>query len=469
MTRLFGQSRRALSFLSFNSHVMAFTFKKEVVSSRARILSIGMTEKKHIVVLGAGFGGLAFAKDFKHAGTRITIVDRQNHHLFQPLLYQVATGGLALPEIAEPVRAIFTKRADITVLMDSVETIDVEKKQVNLVSQTLDYDYLVVALGMVNSYFGNNGWAKHTIGLKTLSEARRIRTKVLHAFEQAEITENRKERERLMTVVVIGGGPTGVEMAGAMSELTKRVFEKDFRSIQPKQSRVILIEASDRVLPTYSGESSEKARLSLIKLGVELHLGCPVQSINAGVIEFEGGRIEAESIIWTAGVAANPLTKQLPVECDRRGRVMVAPDISLPGYEEVFVVGDIANLTDPKGQQVPGVSPAAMQMGKYVAKLIKREIDGKVGPRKPFTYKDKGAMATIGRSSAVAEIGKFKFSGFPAWFLWLAVHLVFLVGFRNRVAVLIQWTYAYLKFRPGARVFEKPDFPEPKPVEIEAS
>jgi NADH dehydrogenase len=416
-----------------------------------------MSKQKHIVVLGAGFGGLNFTQKLQHPDARITIVDRQNHHLFQPLLYQVATAGLALPEIAEPVRTIFAKRDDVHVLMDNAEAIDVKNKTVRLTQQTLHYDYLVVGLGMVNSYFGNNEWAKHTIGLKSLSEARRIRQRVLHAFERAEAIQDETERKRLMTVVVVGAGPTGVEMAGALSELTKRVFKKDFRSIRPEQSRIVLVEAVDRVLTMYSESSSAKAQASLKRMGVELHLGKPVEEISEGRITFGGETIEAESIIWTAGVEANPLVKDLPVEHNRKGQVPVAADCSIPGHPEVFAIGDIVDLTDPNGVRVPGVSPAAIQMGKYVAKIIRNELDGKSDPRPVFTYLDKGSMATIGRSSAVAEIGRLKFSGFPAWFLWLAVHLVFLIGFRNRLAVLIKWIYAYIIYRPGARVFEKPD------------
>jgi len=418
-----------------------------------------MASKKHIVILGAGFGGLTLAQKLKHPDATITIIDRQNHHLFQPLLYQVATGGLAMPEIAEPVRTIFAKRDDVRVLMDNVEAIDVKNKTVQLSHQTLKYDYLVVALGMVNSYFGNHDWAKHTIGLKTLNEARRIRQRVLYAFERAEAIQDEVERKRLMTVVVVGAGPTGVEMAGALGELTKRVFKTDFRSIKPEQSRIILVEAVDRVLTMYSESSSAKAQQSLERIGVELHLGKSVQDISEGRITFGDETIEAESIIWTAGVEANPLVKDLPVEFNRKGQVPVEPDCSIPGHPAVFAIGDIVDLTDPNGVRVPGVSPAAMQMGKHVAKIIKSELDGRSDQRPAFTYLDKGSMATIGRSSAVAEIGRLKFSGFPAWFLWLAVHLVFLIGFRNRLTVLIQWMYAYLKYRPGARVFEKPDDP----------
>jgi NADH dehydrogenase len=418
--------------------------------------------KKKIVVLGAGFGGLAFTRALKHKNAEITLIDRQNHHLFQPLLYQVATAGLSMPEIAEPVRSIFKDRQDVNVIMGDVASIDVENKQVALVdSDPVDYDYLVIGLGMVNAYFGHNEWAKHTIGLKSLDEARRIRRRILHAYERAEATSDHNERRRLMTSVVIGGGPTGVEMAGAISELTKRVFKKDFRSIQPEDSRVLLVEAAPRILGAYSEASSERATEDLKKLGVEILKNTAVKDVRDGVVELEGKTIEAESIIWTAGVEANPVLRSLPAEFDRRGRISVEQDTSLPGFPEVFVIGDVANINDAKGKPVPGVSPAAMQMGKHAAKIIRKELRElrriPVKDRKPFKYLDKGSMATIGRSKAVAEIAGLRFSGPFAWVLWLAVHLIFLVGFRNKAAVLLQWAYAYIGYKPGARVFDLPN------------
>ena len=421
---------------------------------------MAMTKKK-IVVLGAGFGGLAFTKALKHPNAEIVLIDRQNHHLFQPLLYQVATAGLAMPDIAEPVRSIFQKRRDVTVLMGDVQEIDVRKKRVSLAQHgPIDYDYLIIGLGMVNAYFGHDEWAQHSIGLKSLDEARSIRRRVLHAYERAEATDDADMRKKLMTSVVIGGGPTGVEMAGAISELTKRVFKKDFRSIRPEESRVVLVEAADRLLGTYSSPSSEKALEDLGALGVEVILQSPVKDVRDGEVELKDQTIHAESIIWTAGVQANPVLRELPTEFDRQGRISVEADTSLPGYPEVFVIGDVANLTDIAGKQVPGVSPAAMQMGKHAAKIIRKELKEKrstpAAERKPFKYLDKGTMATIGRSKAVAEVGGLKFSGLFAWVLWLAVHLIFLVGFRNKAAVLLQWAYAYVGYKPGARVFDLP-------------
>lgn len=421
--------------------------------------------KKKIVVLGAGFGGLAFTRALKHKNAEITLIDRQNHHLFQPLLYQVATAGLSMPDVAEPVRSIFQKRPDVNVIMGDVTSIDVHNKRVVLKdSDPVDYDYLVIGLGMVNAYFGHSQWSQHTIGLKSLDEARRIRRRILHAYERAEATKDLEERKRLMTSVVIGGGPTGVEMAGAISELTKRVFKKDFRSILPEDSRVILVEAAPRILGAYSESSSNKATEDLKKLGVEVLVGTAVKDVREGVVELNDRNIEAESIIWTAGVEANPVLRSLPAEFDRRGRISVEKDTSLPGFPEVFVIGDVANINDAKGKPVPGVSPAAMQMGKHAAKIVKKELKElrriPIAERKPFNYLDKGSMATIGRSKAVAEIAGLKFSGPFAWVLWLAVHLIFLVGFRNRAAVLLQWAYAYIGYRPGARVFDLPN-PEP--------
>jgi len=421
--------------------------------------------KQHIVVLGAGFGGLAFAKKLKAPDTEVTIVDQQNHHLFQPLLYQVATAGLALPDIAEPVRTIFSDQKHIRVLMERVTGIDCKEQKVCFGDRSLPYDKLVVGLGMVNDYFGNDEWAHHTIGMKSLREARKIRQLVLNSFEKAEACDDPEERSRLMTIVVIGGGPTGVEMAGALGELTKRAFKKDFRRIRPEESRIVLVEAGPRVLPGMSERSSDQAARDLRKLGVELYLNAPVKAIEHGIVRFPGHLIQSESIIWTAGVRANPVVDHLPGVKDRKGRVIVRSDLSIRGYSNIFVIGDIAAVKDKKGNDVPGVSPAAIQMGKHVAANLNRErkaeVRGKPSPaRKPFSYWDKGTMATVGRSSAVAEIGPLHFHGFPAWGLWLFVHLVFLIGFRNRLAVLLKWIYAYAMFRPGARVFEETAAPK---------
>ena len=412
-------------------------------------------ETKHIVVLGAGFGGLTFCQAFNHPQARVTLVDRQNHHLFQPLLYQVATAGLSAPEIAQPVRSILSDRPSVTVLLDTVVDFNLAEKKVFLEKNTLAYDYLVLALGGVTSYFGHPEWEQFAPGLKTIEDALRIRRRILLAFEKAENETDAAARDRLMTIVVVGGGPTGVELAGAFAELVRRVLRKDFRRIDPAQARVILIEAGPRVLAHLPPGLSASAQRQLEKLGVEVRVGVKVKTITQGRVEPENGRIiEAENIIWAAGVSASALTQKLRTELDHAGRVKVKPDLSLPGHPEVFAIGDMALVLDQDGKPVPGVSPAAMQMARKIARIIRDELDLGAGhaARPPFKYWDKGTMATIGRSAAVAKIGKLEFTGFLAWIAWLFVHLIFLIGFRNKLAVLLQWTYSYLAYKRGARI-----------------
>lgn len=415
-------------------------------------------ELPHIVVLGAGFGGLKFCQKFPSDLARVTIVDRQNHHLFQPLLYQVATAGLSAPDIAQPIRGILSSRKDVTVLMDEVQRIDPANRTAKLTTGTLTYDYLVLALGGITSYFGHPEWEAFAPGLKSLSDALRIRSRILLAFEKAETESDADERQRLMTIVVVGGGPTGVELAGAFAELARTVLHADFRRIDPRQARVILVEAGSRVLAHLSEKSSASARRQLEKLGVEVRTGCLVQDISSRRVKLPDEEIQAENILWTAGVSATPLTRQLGTELDRAGRVKVQPDLSVPGYPEVFAIGDLALVLDGSGRPVPGVSPAAMQMAVHAARLIEADIAHPETKTRPaFHYRDKGSMATIGRSAAVAEIGDWKLSGWPAWAAWLGVHLIFLIGFRNRLAVLMQWTYSYFTYRRGARIITRPD------------
>ena len=416
-----------------------------------------MPENKtsHVVVLGAGFGGLEFCKHFHRPNTRVTLVDRKNHHLFQPLLYQVATAGLSATEIAQPVRAIFSDRPDITVLLDTVVDFDLANKKVLLEENTLAYDYLVLALGSCTGYFGHPEWEQFAPGLKTLDDALRIRSRVLLAFEKAENQAEAAEREKLLSIVIVGGGPTGVELAGAFAELARTVLKRDFRHIDPSQARIILIEGAPNVLSFLPLDLQESATRQLEGLGVHVRAGTRVKDIRDGEVELQDGEIiRAGTILWTAGVSATPLTKKLGVELDKAGRVKVNPDCSLPGRPEVFAVGDMAILMQENGKQVPGVSPAAMQEGRHVAKIVEDAIDLGVsrGPRPPFKYWDKGTMATIGRSKAVAEVGKFKFSGLFAWLTWLFVHLIFLVGFRNKIVVLIQWMYSYFAYKRAARI-----------------
>ncbi len=408
----------------------------------------------HLVVLGAGFGGLTFCQQFHHPNARITVVDRHNHHLFQPLLYQVATAGLSPAEIAQPIRSILSERKDISVLLDEVVELNPDKREVMLRRQTLHYDYLIVALGSRTTYFGHPEWEQFAPGLKSIEDAVRIRREILLAFERAEEELDADERKRLLTMIVVGGGPTGVELAGAFAELARYVLRKDFRRIDPATARVVLIEASPCILSHLAPDSSAAAERQLRELGVEIRTNTKVQNISAGLVELTSGeQLRAATIIWAAGVGASPLTKNLGAEVDRAGRVKVLPDLSLPSHPEVFAIGDLATVLQENGKPVPGVSPAAMQMGKHVAHIIYEELESPTtATRPPFRYFDKGTMATIGRSAAVADIHGFKFDGWFAWLAWLFVHLIFLVGFRSKIAVLMQWAYSYFAYKRGARL-----------------
>jgi NADH dehydrogenase len=398
---------------------------------------------------------LTFCKHFHHPNARITLIDRTNHHLFQPLLYQVATCALSATDVAQPIRGILSQRPDITVLLDKATGFDLAQKKVFLEKSALDYDYLVLALGGHTGYFGHPEWEPFAPGLKTLDDARLLRSRILFAFEKAESETDPLEHDRLMTIVVVGGGPTGVELAGSFAELTRTVMNLDFRRIDPAQAHVLLLEGGPRILAHLPPDLSEKAKCQLIRLGVTVKTDAQVKSIREGVLELANGKIiQAGNIVWAAGVASSPLTKKLGCDLDRGGRVKVDPDLSLPGHPEVFAIGDLALVLQGDGKPVPGVSPAAMQMGKHVAKIIAAELrsGSSATLRPPFKYWDKGTMATIGRSAAVAQMGKFKLSGYPAWLAWLFVHLIFLIGFRNRTAVLFQWAYSYFSNRRSARI-----------------
>ena len=406
-------------------------------------------------MLGAGFGGLTFCKHFRHPAACVTVVDRTNHHLFQPLLYQVATCGLSAPEIAQPIRSILSNRSDITVLLDQAVDFDLARKTVFLEKNKLEYDYLVLATGGLTGYFGHPEWEPLAPGLKTLDDALRIRSRILLAFEQAENETAPAECDRLLTLVIVGGGPTGLELAGAFAELARTVLKRDFRRIDPTQARILLIEGAPRVLSNYPPDLSASAQRQLAALGVQVRTATPVKDIRAGEVELADGEIlHAGNIIWAAGVAATPLTQKLGAELDRAGRVKVNPDLSVPGHPEIFAIGDLALVMDKDGKPVPGICPAAMQMGRHVARVIENELNARANreARLPFKYWDKGTMATIGRSAAVAWIGRLKISGYPAWLAWLFVHLIFLIGFRNRLAVLLQWTYSYFAYKRGARI-----------------
>lgn len=411
-----------------------------------------------ITVLGGGFGGLAVCRALKRADAEVVLVDRQNHHVFQPLLYQVATAGLGATDIAQPVRSILSKQRNVKVHMAEVTAIDLAAKQVRVSEhdEAHDYDYLVIALGVETNYFGHDEWAKHAPGLKTLNDATRIRARILHAFEQAENTADETERKRLLTTVIIGAGPTGVEMAGALVELARFALRKDFHHINPADARVVLLEGGGRVLPAFCEEISQKAQCMLRDMGVEVHTEAQVNNIaNGPVVEFGDDRIEAANAIWAAGIRAPTFTGTLGVELDNSGRIIVGPDGSLPGYPEVFAIGDIACWTDANGILVPGLAQGATQAGRHVGRILAKEIsDGPLAPddRPKFRYYDKGIMATIGRSKAVVQTKHLRFGGFFAWVAWLVIHILFLVDLRSKLAVIVQWMFAYITFRPGARL-----------------
>lgn len=414
-----------------------------------------MAELPHIVVLGAGFGGLTFAQEFPAHLARITVVDKHNHHVFQPLLYQVATAGLAAPDIAQPIRAILRQKPNLEVILADVTGVDLAARKVQLADGELTYDFLVIALGGQTGYFGHDDWSAFAPGLKTLDDAHRLRRNMLLAYERAERATDPERRRELMTTVVVGGGPTGVELAGAFAELARTVLYRDFDHIDPRQARILLVEGGDRVLGTFPADLSARAQRQLEELGVEIRLSTRVTAIRTGEVEFGGTMLRAGNIVWAAGVTASPVAKGLGVELDRAGRIKVRPDLSMPGHPRVFAIGDIATLTDRNGVVVPGVAQGGIQGGQHAARLIARELRGASpdpAQRPAFAYHDKGNMATIGRSRAIAEIGKLHLSGYPAWLAWLALHLFFLLGLRNRLSVLLQWTYSYFSYKRGARI-----------------
>ncbi|PZO10368.1 MAG: FAD-dependent oxidoreductase [Lysobacteraceae bacterium] len=403
----------------------------------------------HVLVLGGGFGGLWATRALASAPVRITLVDRTNHHLFQPLLYQVATAGLSAPDIAAPLRHILRKQSNVTVRMDDALAIDLGARRVSLAQGNLDYDYLLVATGATHAYFGHDAWAEHAPGLKTLDDALAIRSRVLSAFEAAEREDDADARRRLLNFVVIGGGPTGVELAGTLAEIARHTLPREFRRADVRSARVHLVEAGPRVLAAMPPELSEKTRLQLLKLGVEVHTGKPVTAINADGVTMGDARIDSRTVLWAAGVAASPLGRQLGVPTDRAGRVPVAPDLSLPGHPEVFVIGDLASVQQD-GKPVPGVAPAAKQMGEHVAAVVRDRVRGIAA--KPFRYRDYGNLATIGRMAAVVHYGTLKLSGLLAWWFWLVAHLFFLIGFRNRIIVLVNWGWSYWTYQRHARI-----------------
>jgi NADH dehydrogenase len=415
---------------------------------------------KQVVVIGGGFGGLAATRALAREAVQVTLVDRRNHHLFQPLLYQVAMAGLSPAEIAVPIRSVLREQKNARVLLAEAIRVDTATRRVFLrEAPPVAYDFLVVATGALTSYFGHEDWRKVAPGLKDIEDAVEIRRRVLLAFEAAEREPDPQARRRHLTFVVIGGGPTGVELAGAIAELASYVLARDFRAINPENTRVILLEGGPRILNTFAPQLSARALRSLAGMGVEVRTGAQVTQIDEEGILLGGERILAGTVLWAAGVAAAPLPEALSVPMDRTGRALVERDCSLPGHPEIFCIGDAAAFL-PEGCKAPlsGVSAVAMQQGRFVARQIGRHIDGR--PVEQFVYRDKGSMATIGRSRAVAEIGKIRLSGFIAWLTWLLVHIYYLVDFRNRTIVIINWAWSYLTYRRGARLITGRDPPK---------
>jgi len=411
--------------------------------------------RPHIVIVGAGFGGLSAAHALAGADADVTVIDRRNYHLFQPLLYQVATAGLSPAQIAAPIRAILRRAPNVHVLLGKVNGVDVERRTVALDDRTIAYDYLVLATGARHSYFGHDEWESAAPGLKKIDDATAIRRRILTAFENAEAAESHEARRRFLTFVVIGGGPTGVEMAGAIAELARVALRHDFRNIDPREASIVLVEAGPRVLAAFPPVLSDAAHRALERLGVEVRLGTPVTRCDADGVTIGDDPLAAATIVWAAGVAASSAATWLGAEKDRVGRVMVGPDFSVPGHSEIFCIGDTAHAPDADGKPLPGLAPVAKQQGAYVARVLRARLAGKPPP-KSFRYRDFGTMATIGRRAAVADFGWLRLDGTLAWLLWGAVHVSFLIGFRNRLVVMLDWLWSYVTFQSGARLITGP-------------
>ena len=405
----------------------------------------------HVLIIGGGFVGLNAAKGLGGVGgIEVTLVDRTNHHLFQPLLYQVAMAGLSPADIAAPIRSMLSRYRNIRVLQGEVRSLDLGRKTAVADFGELVFDYLILACGARHSYFGHDEWEEHAPGLKNLEQATEIRRRVLSAYEEAERSKSTDDRKPLLTFVVVGGGPTGVELAGAIGEMSRFTLAKDFRNIDATLARVILLEAGPRILPTFSGQQAARATRDLEHLGVQVWTDSAVTKIDAEGVEISNERIRAATVLWAAGVKASSLGQATGLEVDRQGRVLVEQDLSVKGHKNVFVAGDQACFTLQTGKPLPGTAPVAIQEGRYLARTIRSEVRGK--PRQPFHFADKGQMATIGRSHAVVEIGRLRMAGFLAWILWLMVHIYYLTGFKNRLLVVLQWAWSYLTFRRGARL-----------------
>jgi NADH dehydrogenase len=407
------------------------------------------------VIVGAGFGGLECAKALRRAQVDVTVIDRENHHCFQPLLYQVATAALSPADIAWPIRHILRPQRNATVLMEEVRDVDPERKCVQTQFGEIPYDYLVIATGSTHSYFGHDDWSRFAPGLKRIEDGTRIRRSILIAFERAEVMTDEDQRRRLLTFVIVGGGATGVEMAGAIADVARQTLAADFRRIDPRSARIILIEAGPRLLPTFPAGLSDYALKTLTRVGVEVRTETLVTKCDADGVDLKDGRIDAGTVIWAAGVTASPAMRWLNAEGDRAGRVKVNSDLSLPGHPEIFVVGDTAAVTDKNGHPVPGIAPAAKQMGTYVGKLISARVAGREW-NKPFKYMHLGDLATIGRRAAVVKFGPLELKGFIGWVFWSVAHIYFLIGLRNRFVVAFNWFWDYVTFQRGARLITDP-------------
>jgi NADH dehydrogenase len=412
---------------------------------------------RRVVIVGGGFGGLFCAKALKRAPLETVVVDRNNYHVFQPLLYQVASAALTPTDIAQPIRAILRDQVNSLVVLGEVDRVGLADNRVYVNGEGVPYDYLVLAPGAVDNYFGHADWARAAPGMKAVEDATRIRSRLLLSFERAEFEDDPAIRSAHLTFVIVGGGATGVELAGAIKELAVDVIPRDFHHTDMRHARVILVEAGSRLLPTFDPSLSERALRQLVELGVEVRLGTPVTAIDVEGVDVAGERVRSHNVIWAAGVRAAPLVQSLGCEIGPGGRVKVEPDCSVPGHPNVFVIGDAAYLVDSHtGRQVPGVSQGALQMGRYVAKVIQEDLEGRRWTRDlGFHYRDLGSMATIGRSRAIAQIGRFRLSGFLAWLGWLALHIVVLIGFRNRLSVLVSWIYSYVFVRRGSRLITR--------------
>jgi NADH dehydrogenase len=425
----------------------------------------GRDGRPHVVIVGGGFGGLNAARALAGQPVRVTLLDRRNHHLFQPLLYQVATAALNPSDIASPLRSILRRAVNITVLLAEVESVDLAARCLTLDHGKVDYDTLVLAVGAGNSYFGHDDWEPLAPSLKSLEDALEIRRRVLLAYEEAEREPDGAEQRALLTSVVIGGGPTGVELAGALAEISRETIARDFRVIDPTKARIILLEGGPRVVASFPDPLPQRAAAALTRIGVEVRTGALVTRVTPDAVWLGGEQIRARTVLWAAGVATSALTRTLSVPLDRAGRVLVEPDLSIPGHGEAFAIGDMCAFPSERGQPLPGLAPVAIQQGRAAATNVLRRLRGE--PTLPFRYRDRGSMATIGRAAAVAVVGRVRLSGLPAWLAWLFVHILFLIGFRNRFLVLFEWAWAYISWQRGARLITRAWRPKNCPLEPE--